>query len=63
LAASPAAARTTDVSLPCPCPRTTLVISQWRDPAGTRDGIAWARSTFDGLSNLFRRNQNIEPNR
>lgn len=81
-----------------------LVISQWRDPAGTRDGIAWARSTFDGLSahmsersyvnylaaddhgrvrnayganfqrlldlkrrydpgNLFRRNQNIEPNR
>ena len=27
-----------------------LVISQWRDRAGTRDGIAWARSTFDRLS-------------
>ena len=27
-----------------------LVISQWRDPTQTPDGIAWARSTFDRLS-------------
>jgi FAD/FMN-containing dehydrogenase len=27
-----------------------LVISQWRDPTETADGIAWARSTFDRLA-------------
>ena len=35
LAASPAAARITDVSLPSPCPRTTPTAVSWRPPTVT----------------------------